>query len=147
MKEKYPEIEIGYSDHSTDELACIGAVYLGATIIERHITLRRDIPNAQDWKVSSMPNELKKLRVNIDRAAVQIGKKGKTITQSAMANIEWACKSPYYNDNYKKGTLLKEDMFKMKRPYTGMNYETIIKYIGEYKLERNVMENDEVIIN
>ena len=40
-KEKYPEIPIGYSGHETGLAPTLAAVALGATFVERHITLDR----------------------------------------------------------------------------------------------------------
>ena len=123
---RYPTNTIGYSDHTIDHFACIGAIMKGARIIERHITLEKNIPNAQDWKVSSLPNELKDLRKQIDRAQVQIGNPKKIVTNSAKKNIYWACKSPYLKKSVEKGEELKLEMISMKRPFTGTKIEDIL---------------------
>ena len=93
---KYKDQEIGYSDHTENHIACIGAVIMGATIIERHITLEKNIPNAQDWKVSSTPNELKRLREELNSAVKMRGSAKIEISNSASQNIKWAKKSPYF---------------------------------------------------
>lgn len=38
MQQEFPQAVIGLSDHTTDNLACFGAVALGASILERHFT-------------------------------------------------------------------------------------------------------------
>src|SRR5207244_2049117 len=48
---------VGYSDHTANGLAVLAAVARGARIVEKHITIRRDVPNAQDWKVSAGPED------------------------------------------------------------------------------------------
>ena len=48
-------VPVGYSDHTEDFLAVMAAVARGARIIEKHITILRDVPNALDWKVSAGP--------------------------------------------------------------------------------------------
>ena len=85
---------------------------------------RKNIPNAQDWKVSSLPDELKELR-QIDRAQVQIGKPKEIVTDSAKENIYWACKSPYLKRTVKQGQELKPDMLVMKRPFSGTKIEDL----------------------
>jgi N,N'-diacetyllegionaminate synthase len=40
----YPDIPIGYSDHTDSRLACIAAVAAGARVIEKHVTLDRKTP-------------------------------------------------------------------------------------------------------
>ena len=52
---------VGYSDHTEDHMASLAAVAMGAKIIERHITIERNIPNAQDWRVSSGPENFPSL--------------------------------------------------------------------------------------
>lgn len=124
---RYPDHVIGYSDHTEDHLACQGAVFLGAKIIERHITLRKNIPNAQDWKVSSLPDELIDLRSLLDRSYLQLGSQNKFITESAMKNIYWACKSPYLKKDVKKGELVSTDNYCMQRPFNGTKLEDLAK--------------------
>ena len=48
----------GYSDHTAGYHIPLAAVALGAKVIEKHITLDYNIPNAQDWKVSCGPDNL-----------------------------------------------------------------------------------------
>jgi len=48
----------GYSDHTRGFHIPLAAVALGARIIEKHISLDFDVPNAQDWKVSCGPHDL-----------------------------------------------------------------------------------------
>lgn len=42
MQERYPDAIIGLSDHTVDNFACLGAVALGASILERHFTDSKD---------------------------------------------------------------------------------------------------------
>lgn len=44
MAKAFPQAVFGLSDHTTDNLACLGAVALGASILERHFTDRMDRP-------------------------------------------------------------------------------------------------------
>ncbi len=44
LKQAFPNAVIGLSDHTTDNIACLGAVALGASILERHFTDRMDRP-------------------------------------------------------------------------------------------------------
>lgn len=48
------KLTVGYSDHTLDDLACISAVAMGATIIEKHFTLDCTRPGA-DHKISMEP--------------------------------------------------------------------------------------------
>lgn len=42
LRNAFPNAVIGLSDHTTDNIACLGAVALGASILERHFTDRMD---------------------------------------------------------------------------------------------------------
>ena len=47
----------GYSDHTRGTAVALAAVALGAEIIEKHITLERDITSHNDTFCSLLPNE------------------------------------------------------------------------------------------
>lgn len=76
LKEKFPNIPIGYSGHESDVIPSIVAVSMGACIIERHITLSKELWGS-DQQASLEPKELKKLvneirRLNIIKGDGQI---------------------------------------------------------------------------
>jgi N-acetylneuraminate synthase len=56
----YPDAVIGLSDHTTDNYACLGAVALGASILERHFVDRSD-RTGPDIACSMTPNDLSDL--------------------------------------------------------------------------------------
>ena len=51
---------VGFSDHSRGEMAALTAVALGAAVVEKHVTLRHDLPGP-DHAFSAVPRELKTL--------------------------------------------------------------------------------------
>ncbi len=65
MAERFA-LPIGYSDHTLDDLACIGAVALGATIIEKHFTLNSKLPGA-DHHISMEPEPFARMVAQIRR--------------------------------------------------------------------------------
>ncbi|MBI4992220.1 MAG: N-acetylneuraminate synthase family protein [Candidatus Harrisonbacteria bacterium] len=60
FQESFPGVPIGFSENSVGIEPSLLAVALGATIIEKHFTLRRDLWGS-DHKVSSTPEEFKEL--------------------------------------------------------------------------------------
>ena len=72
LKEKYKDIPVGYSGHEKDILPSLIATALGATIIERHITISKNIWGS-DQKASLEPKELKELVENIKRVKTIMG--------------------------------------------------------------------------
>lgn len=77
MKDLYPDIPIGYSDHTDDIFAPVVASAMGATVIEKHFTLDRRIPiehynkgleyMGTDHVLSIEPNKLKEMVSKIRR--------------------------------------------------------------------------------
>ncbi|MCH7863555.1 MAG: N-acetylneuraminate synthase family protein, partial [Proteobacteria bacterium] len=84
---------VGYSDHTVDGMAVLAAVSRGAKIIEKHITILRDVPNAQDWKVSADPETLAPLIADIRRIERMIGHGRKEPTSCEAPGMAWALKS------------------------------------------------------
>lgn len=61
LKEKYPNVTIGFSDHSVGDLAIpLAAIKMGAQVIEKHFSMSRDLWGS-DHKVSMIPSEMKEL--------------------------------------------------------------------------------------
>ncbi|MDD5071181.1 MAG: N-acetylneuraminate synthase family protein [Patescibacteria group bacterium] len=60
LRLEFPKILIGYSGHEGDDLASLVAVKHGACVVERHITLDRNLPGS-DHKVSLDPDQFRKL--------------------------------------------------------------------------------------
>ena len=56
-----PGCEIGYSDHTIGITACLGAVALGARIIEKHFTLDKEYSSFRDHQISADPTEMREL--------------------------------------------------------------------------------------
>ena len=58
-KKKFPQFEIGYSDHSINSDTCKIALTLESFLVEKHFTLNKNTSNFHDHKISATPNELK----------------------------------------------------------------------------------------
>jgi N,N'-diacetyllegionaminate synthase len=71
MRLRY-NIPIGYSDHTLDDLACIGSVVAGASIIEKHFTLDKTLAGA-DHYLSIEPQEFKIMVEKIRRVSKMVG--------------------------------------------------------------------------
>ncbi|HEX4140205.1 MAG TPA: N-acetylneuraminate synthase family protein [Candidatus Methylacidiphilales bacterium] len=84
---------VGYSDHTPDHAAVLYAVARGAQIIEKHITILRDVPNAQDWKVSAGPEDFGALVSAIRRVTTMLGSGKKEPAPCESAALSWATKS------------------------------------------------------
>lgn len=85
------EVKIGYSDHTKGIEVPIAAVALGATVIEKHFTLDRNM-EGPDHKASLEPDELKAMVCAIRNIEQALGSGHKTISESERKNIEIARK-------------------------------------------------------
>lgn len=111
---------IGYSDHTEGYHIPLAAVALGASIIEKHITLEFDIPDAQDWKVSCGPQNLSNFVAEIRDIEKALGREEKLLSHNEIKNKEWATKSLVAARDIKLGQKISEDMLTQKRPGTGI---------------------------
>ena len=115
------KVRIGYSDHSEGIEVSIAAVVLGATVIEKHFTLDKNL-EGPDHKASLEPYELiamvKAIR-NIEKAISGDGVKKPSFSEQK--NIPIARKSIVASANIKVGSLFTEENLTTKRPGSGVS--------------------------
>jgi N,N'-diacetyllegionaminate synthase len=120
--------KVGYSDHTRGIEVPIAAVALGATVIEKHFTLDRNMPGP-DHKASLEPDELKAMVSAIRNIEKALGSSEKKVSDSERKNIAIARKSIVAATNIKKGEIFTEENITVKRPGTGispMRWEEIL---------------------
>jgi len=121
-------LNVGYSDHTEGIEVSIAAVALGATIIEKHFTLDKNLPGP-DHKASVEPEELKSLVNAIRNVNMALGDGRKRVTTSELGNIKVARKSLVAATSIKKGERFTTENISVKRPGVGispMRYEEIM---------------------
>lgn len=111
---------VGYSDHTSDGMAVLVAVARGARLIEKHITILRDVPNAQDWKVSAGPENFAGLVSDIRRVEALIGHGRKEPALCEAAGTRWALKSLVAVRDLPEGQVLAAADLIAKRPGDGI---------------------------
>ena len=119
IKETF-DLPIGYSDHTQGIEVPIAAVAMGATVIEKHFTLDRNLPGP-DHKASLEPVELKAMVSAIRHIEQALGDGIKKVSDSERGNISVARKSIVAACSIKKGELLTENNLTVKRPGTGLS--------------------------
>lgn len=113
-------VQIGYSDHTKGIEVPIAAVALGATVIEKHFTLDKNM-EGPDHKASLEPDELKAMVSAIRNIEQALGAGHKTISESERKNIEIARKSIVAARPIEAGELLTEENLTIKRPGNGIS--------------------------
>ena len=137
-------VDVGFSDHSIGNEAAIAAVALGAKIIEKHITLDKNL-KGPDHKASTEPPEFKKLVESIRNVEKILGKKEKFANSSELENSFLVRKSIVASKNIKKGELLSSSNLTTKRPGKGLSPMLWHEIIGR-KASKNY-KIDEFIID
>jgi len=137
LQKEFPNAVVGLSDHTTSNLACFGAVALGASILERHFTDSMD--RAGPDIVNSMdPAALKELiDGSIELAKMRGGRK--EAAKEEQVTIDFAFATVVSIANIKKGETLTEENIWVKRPGTGgiaaESYNDILGKIANKNIE------------
>ena len=113
-------VAVGYSDHSCGIEVPIAAVALGATIIEKHFTMDRNLPGP-DHKASLEPDELKSMVQAIRNIERALGDGVKRPTPGEAKNKPAARKSLVAACAIRAGELFTDVNLAVKRPGTGLS--------------------------
>ncbi len=113
----FPAAPIGLSDHSIGIWTCIGAVSLGACILEKHFTISRDWPGP-DTGISIEPGELRDLVAGA-RAVWEARGGHKTVLDEERPVIDFAYASVVTIAPVRAGAPFSADNVWVKRPGTG----------------------------
>ncbi|THB65921.1 MAG: N-acetylneuraminate synthase [Gammaproteobacteria bacterium] len=137
-------LPVGYSDHSSGIVIPIAAVARGAAVIEKHLTLDRNM-EGPDHKASIEPNELKDMVKAIRDIEVALGNGVKEPSESEIKNKGVARKSLVAKQQIKAGDRFDTENLGVKRPGNGISPAKYWSVLGG-TAKRNY-EKDEVIID
>ncbi|AVK82796.1 N-acetylneuraminate synthase [Lysinibacillus sp. B2A1] len=140
--EKVFGLTIGLSDHSTGTSIPIGAVALGAQIIEKHFTLDKTL-EGPDHAASLEPHELSDMIKGIRQIEQALGTSLKQPTAVELQNRISARKSLVAKKAIIQGDILSEDNLTFKRPGEGISPSKYWAYLG--KVSTKDYEEDELI--
>jgi N,N'-diacetyllegionaminate synthase len=113
-------VAIGYSDHTQGLEVAIAAVAMGASVIEKHFTLDRNLPGP-DHRASLEPAELKSMVTAIRNIEIALGDGIKRLTPSEARNKPVARKSLVASRAIKSGDTFTAENVTTKRPGTGIS--------------------------
>ena len=113
-------VEVGYSDHTAGIEVAIAAVALGATVIEKHLTLDRGLPGP-DHQASIEPAELAAMVSAIRHIEEALGDGVKQPTPSELRNRPIARKSLVARRRIRAGEPFSAENLSAKRPGTGIS--------------------------
>lgn len=117
LQREFPGLPIGLSDHSMGIWTCLGAVSLGASLLEKHFTISRSWPGP-DTGISIEPQELAEL-ITGSRAIWQARGGSKTILPEEQPVIDFAYATVVTTTPIRAGDTFTRHNTWVKRPGTG----------------------------
>ena len=139
LKNEFPNLTIGYSDHSIGSEVPIAAAALGAELIEKHFTLDNDMPGP-DHKASATPEILAALVKGVRIIEKSLGRYEKIPEEVEVRNKIVARKSIVAKTPIKKGEVFTEENITVKRPGNGispMNWYEVLGQVSEHNFEED----------
>jgi N-acetylneuraminate synthase len=120
--------EVGLSDHTMGTGVAVAAVALGATVIEKHFTLRR-ADGGVDSAFSMEPEEMARLVVETERAWLAMGQISYGPLQAEKPSIQFR-RSLYVVKDLKAGDVLTRDNLRAIRPGLGLPTKYLQDVLG-----------------
>ncbi len=126
MKNRY-KCEIGLSDHTKGITTPIAATALGASIIEKHVMLKK---TGIDSGFSINIDEFKKMILEINHAYISLGSKKIQPSSDELKSRKYR-RSIFVSENINKGDTFTMENIKIIRPNYGMHPKYFHKIIGK----------------
>ena len=133
LLQQHFSIDVGLSDHTLGIGTSIAAIALGATVIEKHLTLNR-ANGGPDSAFSLEPKEFKSLVDEGNKAFESLGKIEWQITESEKESRRLR-RSLYIVKNVKKGELITSENLRAIRPGAGCSPKYLPNLMGKYFTE------------
>jgi len=124
------KVSVGYSDHTIGIQVPIAAAALGSSIIEKHLTLDKNLPGP-DHKASLEPNEFSSMVKSIRIIEDSLGNGVKMATKSELSNRDVVRKSIVAAIQIKAGDYFSEENLTTKRPGIGISPSRWDELIGK----------------
>lgn len=143
LREEF-SVDVGLSDHTLGIGVSVAAIALGATIIEKHLTLKRD-EGGHDSAFSLEPNEFRLLVEEGKRAQASLGNPEWSIQKSEAESTRLR-RSLHIAKSVEKGDLATRENVKALRPNSGGPIGDIQKIVGK-RFKRNYKAGDAATID
>ncbi len=134
LSRRYRPLPVGYSGHEMDFLPTIAAVARGASVIERHITLDRNMKGS-DHAGSLEPAQFKELVSSVRRLEKIMGRAEKILYDELVPLREKLSKSITAKVPIRRGTIITADMLAIKGPGKGIKPSLLKEVIGRRALK------------
>jgi N,N'-diacetyllegionaminate synthase len=139
LSEAFPNIPIGFSDHTQGPLASSLATAMGACFFEKHFTLDHNLPGPDHW-FSETPDTLK---VWVDSICTSFSMLGSPMVRATQAEREMrilARRSIIALKDIKEGDVLSEEVIGLRRPGSGLSPSYFSQVVG-LRATRSIEKN------
>jgi len=140
LKKNWPNLKIGYSDHTLGFAGCLAARVLGAEIIEKHFTLDKKFSKFRDHALSADEDEMKKIVINIRKIEKMTKKYSKTLSKDENYIKKIVRRYPFSKRKIMKGEKIDLTNVKFLRPEKSMKPFNLGNIIGK-KVKKNISED------
>lgn len=128
-------VKSGLSDHTMGSLVATTAVAMGATVVEKHFIVDRNI-GGPDSSFSMTPDEFKEMVENIRNVEKMIGNVSYEITEKKKKSFKFK-RSLFISKDIKKGEILTEENIRSVRPSDGISPKYYHEVLGK-KVSRDL---------
>ena len=129
-------VPVGFSDHSTGIVSAIAAVVLGATVIEKHITLDKTYPGP-DHIFALEPFEMKQLVDAVRETELALGKTQREMSVDEIDGRKMIRRSLVSKVQISIGEKISLEKIKFARPGTGISTNEF-KYAEGQRAKKNI---------
>lgn len=144
-KNRYSNIVLGLSDHTLGYSAVLGAIALGARVIEKHFTddNKRDGP---DHRFSTLPTTWRRMVNEANKLFYSLGDGIKRIEKNELQTAIIQKRGLYATKSIKTGEVLTPNMLVALRPRNDNGFEPYEKpFVVEKKAARDILEGEIVL--
>ncbi len=142
LQERF-NLPVGLSDHTEGFMAPVVAVSLGATIIEKHFIIDRNL-GGPDASFSMEPDEFRNMVDRVREVELALGEASFELPSASIKNLKFR-RSLFVSKDIKKGELFTDENIKSIRPATGLAPELYAEIIG--KIAKKDLEAGEPLSN
>lgn len=141
MKEAF-QLPVGFSDHTLGISASLAAAALGATVIEKHFTLDKNLIGP-DHLYALNPDELEKMVIGIREVEKSLGSPVKKCQESELQGRKFGRRSIFARVDIAADTVIEKEMLAILRPAIGIEPKNIDIVVGR-KAKVNIKKQDPI---
>ena len=145
LKERFPDVVVGLSDHENGIAMAVAAYVLGARVIEKHFTLNHTWKGT-DHAFSLEPAGFKKLVRDLRRVPLALGNGIKDVIELEREPIRKMSKAIYAARDLPEGRLITEDDVVFKSPGDGLPLYELHNVVGRV-LAKGVREEEAILFD